>query len=144
VVELVERQRVLEQVTSMLDRAGAGSGGVLVVAGPPGSGRTAVADAAVERARTRGFDVLRATPIAGRQGRSVWAQLLRDAGGPDELAQRLLAEAGQLDLDAAAALLCSGGPRLLVVDDFDRGGRRRWPCSLRWQAGSSPLPSRCW
>jgi predicted ATPase len=71
VVDLVERRRVLDEVASLLDRGGGGSGGVLVVAGPAGSGRTALADAAVERARRRGFEVLRGTPAAGRARRWV-------------------------------------------------------------------------
>ena len=123
-VDLVERRRVLGEVASLLDRGGAGSGGVLVVAGPAGSGRTALADAAVEQARRRGFEVLRGTPVAGRAGRWVWAQLVRDAGGSGELVARLLAEPGDydLDLDGAAVALCSGPRRLIVVDDLDRGG----------------------
>jgi tetratricopeptide (TPR) repeat protein len=124
VVDLVERRGVLGEVASLLDRGGARSGGVLVVAGPPGSGRTALADAAVEQARRRGFEVLRGTPVAGRAGRWVWAQLVRDAGGAGELVARLLAEPGDfdLDLDGAAVVLCSGPRRLIVVDDLDRGG----------------------
>jgi hypothetical protein len=121
-VDLVERRRELGELARLLDRAGAGSGGVLVVAGPAGSGRTALADVAAVVARGRGVHVLRGTPAGGRPGRWVWAQLVRDAGGSDELAVRLLAEPGPLDLDAAAVALCSGPPRLIIVDDLDRGG----------------------
>jgi tetratricopeptide (TPR) repeat protein len=119
---LLERRYVLDEVASLLDRAGSGSGDVLVVAGPTGSGRTALADAAVEQARRGGFEVLRGTPVAGRAGRWVWAQLVREAGGTDELAASLLAEPGDFDLDGAAVALCSGPCRLIVVDDVDRGG----------------------
>jgi hypothetical protein len=67
--------------------------------------------------------VLLGSPPAGQPGRLVWAQLLRDAGAPDELAARLLGtQAGPLDLDSAARYLASAGPRLIVVDDIDRGG----------------------
>ena len=115
---------MLDEVARLLDRAAAGSGGVLVVAGAAGSGRTAVADAAVELARRGGFEVLRGSPAPGRAGRWLWAQLVRDAGGSDELVARLLAEPGDFDVahDAAAVALCSGGRRLIAVDDLDRGG----------------------
>ncbi len=53
----------------------------------------------------------------------MWGQLLRDAGAPDALAAGLLGQdAGPLDLDSAARSLVSGSPRLIVVDDIDRGG----------------------
>lgn len=93
-----------------------------MVAGPASSGRTALADIAAEGGRRRGFEVLRAAAIAGRPGRWVWGQLLRDAGVPDELASALLGEPGPRDLDAAAAALCSGQRRLMVIDDIDLGG----------------------
>jgi hypothetical protein len=121
-VDLRERRRALDEVTGLLGRTGAGAGGVLVVAGPAGSGRTALADAAVEKGRRGGLEVLRGTPVAGRAGHWVWAQLVRDAGGPDELVTRLLAGPGDVDLDRAAVALCSGPRRLIVVDDVDRGG----------------------
>ena len=121
-MDLLERRRVLNEVTGLLDRSGTGSGGVLVVAGPKGSGRTALADAAVEQARRGGLEVLRGTPVVGRAGLWVWAQLVRDAGGSDELVTRLLAEPGDVDLDRAAVVLCSGPHSLIVVDDVDRGG----------------------
>jgi len=119
---LVGRRLELAQVEDLLERAGDGSGGVLVVAGPAGSGRTALADVAAEGGRRRGFEVLRVAAVAGRPGRWVWAQLLRDAGVADELVSGLLGEPGPLALDAAAVALCSGPRRLVVVDDADRGG----------------------
>jgi tetratricopeptide (TPR) repeat protein len=110
-------------VGRLLDRAAGGAGGLLVFTGAPGSGKTALAEAAAEEARRRGFEVLRGSPAAHQPGRLVWAQLLRDAGAPDELAAGLLgADAGPLDLDSAAHYLASAGPRLIVVDDVDRGG----------------------
>jgi tetratricopeptide (TPR) repeat protein len=119
---LIGRRREIAEVERLLDSAAAGSGGVLVVAGPAGSGRTTLATEAVRAARQRGFDVHRAAAVAGRPGRWVWAQLLRDAGAPGELVTGLLADPGPLDLDSAAAALCAGPRRLLAIDDADRGG----------------------
>lgn len=117
-----ERGRELAELKRLLDRVGGGSGGVLVVAGPAGSGRSTLASEAAAEGRRRGFDVLQGKPIAGRPGRWVWAQLLLDVGGHRETATRLLAEPGLLDLDAAAVALSAGPRRLIVVDDVDRGG----------------------
>ncbi|HEX3310363.1 MAG TPA: ATP-binding protein, partial [Streptosporangiaceae bacterium] len=120
---VVGRERELREAGRLLDRAAGGAGGMLILVGAPGSGKTALAEAAADEARRRGFEVLRGSPPAGQPGRLVWAQLMRDAGGPDELAAALLgAEAGPLDLDSAARHLASAGPRLIVVDDMDRGG----------------------
>jgi hypothetical protein len=122
-VVIAGRRRELDAMEMLLQRAGAGlGGGVLVLAGPAGSGRTALADAAAERARRRGFPVLRVATAGGGPGRWAWARLLRDAGAPDELVARMLAEPGPMDLDAAAVALCAGPPRLVLVDDVDRGG----------------------
>jgi hypothetical protein len=122
-VAVVGRERELREAGRLLDRAAGGAGGLLAFTGAPGSGRTALAEAAADEARRRGFEVLLGSPPAGQPGLLVWAQLLRDAGAPDELAARLLGtQAGPLDLDSAARYLASAGPRLIVVDDMDRGG----------------------
>jgi len=122
-VSVVGRGRELREAGRLLDRAAGGAGGLLTFVGASGSGKTALAEAAVGEAWRRGFEVLRGSPPSGQPGRLIWAQLLRDAGGPDELAAGLLrAEAGPLDLDSAARHLASAGPRLIVVDDLDRGG----------------------
>jgi len=122
-VLVVGRRRELEQIGRLLDRAGSGAGGVLVVVGSGGSGKTALVEAAAVEARRRGLDVLRASPAGGQPGRLVWAQLLRDTGAPDGLAADLVdAGAGPLDLDRAARQLVDGPARLIVVDDVDRGG----------------------
>ena len=75
-VDLVGRLVELRALEDLLERAAGGSGGLLVVTGPAGSGRTALADAAVELARGRGLQVVRAAPARGQPGRLVWAQLL--------------------------------------------------------------------
>jgi hypothetical protein len=122
-VRVAGRRRELQQIGRLLDRTGTGAGGMLVVVGPAGSGKTALARVAAVEARRRGLDVLRASPAEGQPGRLVWAQLLRDTGAPDGLAADLVdAAAGPLDLDTAARQLASGPARLIVVDDVDRGG----------------------
>ena len=125
-VLIAGRRRELEQIGRLLDRAEIGAGGVLVVVGPRGSGKTALVEAATIEARRRRLDVLRASPAEGQPGRLVWAQLLRDTGAPDGLAADLVdAEARPLDLDSAARHLVSGPARLIVVDDVDQPGRPR-------------------
>jgi hypothetical protein len=122
-VAVVGRGRELREAGRLLDRAAGGAGGLLTFVGASGSGKTALAEAAAGEARRRGFEVFRGSPPSGQPGRLIWAQLLRDVGGPDQLAAGLLhAEAGPLDLDSTARHLASAGPRLIVVDDLDRGG----------------------
>ena len=95
-------------------------GSLLVVSGPSGAGRTAIADAACAEARQREFAVLRAAAVATRPGRLLWAQLLRDVGEADAAAAVMNART-PLELDAAA-VLSAGECRLIVVDDIDLGG----------------------
>ena len=109
-------------IRDLLQRAVGGAGGVAVVEGPPGAGKTALADAVVEEGHRLGFSVARVAVGSAGPARLVWAQLVREAGGDSETARRLLEEAGPLDLDSAARALVSSGKRLMVVDDLDRGG----------------------
>ena len=113
----------MREVGRLLDRAAGGAGGLLTFVGAPGSGKTELAEAAAREAWQRGFEVLRASPPARHPGRLVWAQLLRDAGAPDDLAAGLLGpDAGPLDLDTVARRLVSTDPRLIVIDDVHHGG----------------------
>jgi tetratricopeptide (TPR) repeat protein len=117
------RRAELAEAGRLLDGASEGAGGLLVISGPAGSGKTLIAESAAADARDRSFEVLWARPAEGQPGRLAWARLLRDAGAPDGLVAGLMAEdAGPLDLDGAAAYLVSGPPRLIVVDDVHRGG----------------------
>lgn len=117
------RRREIEEIGRLLDRAGQGAGGMLVISGPPGSGKTVVAGAAAGDARRRGMQVLWASPAEGQPGRLVWGQLLQDTGAPADLATDVLSsDVGVLRLDSAARHLVSGPPRLIVIDDIDRGG----------------------
>src|SRR5215468_2991587 len=122
-VNAAGRRQEIAEIGRLLDRAVTGAGGLLVISGPAGSGKTAMAEAAAGTARRRGFEVFWASPPTGQRGRLVWAQLLRDAGAPDGLADGLLRDnAGPLELDSAARYLAAESPRLIVVDDIDRGG----------------------
>jgi hypothetical protein len=117
------RRAELAEVGRLLDGASRGAGGILVISGPAGSGKTLIAESAAAAARDRGFEVLWARPAAGQPGRLAWARLLRDAGAPGDLVAGLMADdARPLDLDGAAAHLVSGPLRLIVIDDVDRGG----------------------
>lgn len=82
-----------------------------------------LAETAAAGARERGLQVLWARPAIGQPGRLAWVSLLRDTGAPAKImADLLAADAGPLVLDAAAAYLIAGSPRLIVIDDIDRGG----------------------
>ena len=100
------RLRELQEIGRLLERAAGGAGGLLAITGAPGSGKTALAEAAAGLAASRGFEVLRASPAERQPGRLVWAQLLRDIDAPEDLVTRLADhaenKAGPLDLDAAA------------------------------------------
>ena len=106
----------------MLALAAGGQGGVLVITGPPESGRTELAAAAAREGARRGFQVLRTAAMRSQRGWMVWAQLLRDAGAPDDLVSTMLGEPGPLDLDTVARELTAGSLRLLVIDDIDHAG----------------------
>jgi tetratricopeptide (TPR) repeat protein len=123
-MSLIGRERELNELARLLDRASAGSGGLLVVLGAAGSGKSTFADAAVAEARGRGFEVVRTSPALGQVGRLVWAQILADLGAADSVIASLLAKASPLDLDRAAQQLSSRSNCLVVVDDVDRGGRQ--------------------
>ena len=121
-MDLVGRLVELRALEDLLERAAGGSGGLVVVTGPGGSGRPALADAAVELAHGRGLQVVRAAPARGQPGRLVWAQLLDEVGAGQAAARLLANAAGPLQLDRAARRLATGAGRLLVVDDLDHGG----------------------
>ena len=109
-------------IRRLLEGAVEGAGGIVVVHGPLGVGKTALLDAVVEEGRRRGFVVARVAVGTAGPARLAWAQLLRDVGGAPKAARRLLGESGPLDLDTAARALLSTELRLLVVDDIDRAG----------------------
>jgi hypothetical protein len=72
------RRSELAAVKELLDRAAAGTGGHLIVTGPSGAGKTALADAAARLARDRGLPVLRASGAAADGAPRIWEQLYDD------------------------------------------------------------------
>jgi DNA-binding CsgD family transcriptional regulator len=143
---LLERERELEAIDSLLDGAAAGAGRLLVIAGEPGIGKTALAGAAAARARERGFTVLTAAGgmleaefpfgIARRLFEPIaTADLLGGAARAAAPALGLAApdqDAGSFELQHGlywlVANLTERAPLLLAVDDA------QWadPDSLRW------------
>jgi AAA ATPase domain len=121
-VELVGRPRELAAIDALLDRPADEGGALVAFVGPAGSGKTALASAAVARARSRGVPVLRASRVGGSSDGLVWAQLIRAAGAPDRLAAGLLTAPSSLDLDSVAQVLITAERRLVVVDDVRSDG----------------------
>ena len=119
---LVGRSAELGELAALLDRAAAGFGGVITLAGPAGSGKSALAAAVAGLARDRGFEVVGGSAVRGRPGRLVWAGLLDDLGAAPEVTGAMLDDSGMLDTNMAVRLLAAGTRRLIVVDDVDIGG----------------------
>ncbi|MET8140896.1 ATP-binding protein [Sphaerisporangium sp. NPDC005288] len=136
---LIGRRGELAAVERLLDRAAAGTGGHLVVSGPPGSGKTALAGAAARLARARGIPVIRAAATGPASAPPFWTRLLDDlgthdapgsgdgpdgdgpdGGGPD--GGGTSPGDGLAELDQVARLIARGGPRLVLVEDADRDG----------------------
>src|SRR3954454_18896940 len=59
---IAARERELAEIARLVERAGQGHGGLLVVAGRPGRAKPAVADAAAAAARAEGITVVRVSP----------------------------------------------------------------------------------
>ncbi|WP_448625817.1 helix-turn-helix transcriptional regulator [Geodermatophilus sp. URMC 64] len=91
---LLEREAEVEAIVAALDGAATGRGGVLVVEGPAGIGKTRLLDAARAAAGERGFRVLlaRASPLEREFGFGVVRGLLEPvvrAASPEERAALL-------------------------------------------------------
>ncbi|HEV2999413.1 MAG TPA: ATP-binding protein, partial [Solirubrobacteraceae bacterium] len=150
---LLEREAELSAVGAAIEAAAAGAGGVVVVEGPAGIGKTRLLRAARERAAASGMAVLaaRASELERDFPFGVVRQLLEPAvrGGADDLlagaarpaaAVLGVAEAAERDVLADPSYatlhglywlvsnLAEAGPLLLAVDDA------HWAdaASLRW------------
>ena len=126
---LLERDAELGAVEDGLAAAASGRGGVLVIEGPPGIGKTRLLDAARAPAEQRGFRVLvaRASSLEREFGFGVVRDLLtpavRDPAGRAALAQgaaRLASPALDLGETAAPVFATCHGIFWLVAELADR------------------------
>jgi DNA-binding CsgD family transcriptional regulator len=122
----VGRARELALLRRRLDRAVTGRGSLVVIAGEPGIGKTALAAAGDEVARAMGMAVAWGccSDPDGAPPFWPWRQLLRNLGGPlpalDGGARQADTERFQVFADTEAALhdLARARPVLLVLDDL--------------------------
>src|SRR5919108_2200241 len=103
-VQLLEREAELAALAERLDSAATGSGGLVVVEGEAGIGKTSLLAAAAELAGARGMRVLaaRAAPLEQAYGYGIVRQLFEPVpagAGPAEW-ERLTADAAGLALRA--------------------------------------------
>jgi DNA-binding CsgD family transcriptional regulator len=146
-VELLERERELEAIDAALARAAAGEGGLLLVEGEAGIGKTTLLDATVVRARALGFTVgqARGSELESRHSFGLVRQLLGRlhvaraaavAAGAAALADRVFAEVSAIPFEPmpphrtfatmhglywTCADLAVRSPLLLAVDDAQWG-----------------------
>ena len=149
-IGLVERATELHQVMLLLENAGAGAGGLLVLEGAAGIGKTTILQEAAAIARQEGVPVARATghPIESTLSFGLVRQLLEPtlsrvapaaraelASGPSRAAVAMLEGAPAAGIDElelvhaayrlVAELASTGGcrPWLLVIDDVQWADR---------------------
>ncbi|MER7504783.1 BTAD domain-containing putative transcriptional regulator [Nonomuraea pusilla] len=135
---LVGREPHLRRIGERLDDLGRGAGGVFLVCGESGVGKTRLAEAAAETAAERGVDVAWSRCVEGSGAPAFWPwiQALRALpGDPQRLAHRLSegsdapATPGSADPDTARFLLydavaralagqAAAAPALIVMEDL--------------------------
>jgi len=109
--ELCEREDELARVDALLTAARAGRGGVMLITGPAGIGKTVLLAAARERAGQAGMRVL-----AGRGGE---LESGFSFGVTRQLLEPLLASAGVAEREA---LLAGAARRALIALEEEAGG----------------------
>ncbi|MFF8635291.1 BTAD domain-containing putative transcriptional regulator [Streptomyces pilosus] len=124
---LVAREDELALAARMLAAARRGTGGVLLVAGEAGIGKTRYAAEVAERARARGFTVARGGCVDGTAPAFwPWVRVLREAAG-DAAGDLLTDPVSAADPDAAlyeryervvSALTDGAEPLLVVLEDL--------------------------
>ncbi|MEU6430494.1 BTAD domain-containing putative transcriptional regulator [Microbispora sp. NPDC046973] len=128
---LVAREHELARLGERLDAVRRGRGGVLLVTGEPGIGKTRLAQLAAEEAEARGVTVIWGRCVEAEAAPPFWPwlQALRELGDRGRAAARLLAGEGDAAADPEAALFelyegvlaalaRSGTPTLVVLDDL--------------------------
>ncbi|MFE2235795.1 LuxR C-terminal-related transcriptional regulator [Streptomyces sp. NPDC059442] len=135
---LYDRTTELAAVAELSARAAAGAGGVLLVAGGPGLGRTALLDRAVRDAPVRAHRV--AAPSGNRVPWSgVRALLAALAPTPAAARAALRVARGPGGVAGALTALRAGEPLLLGVDDHHLwDAHSRAALATAWRAGSGP------
>ncbi|GAA4245099.1 AAA family ATPase [Dactylosporangium darangshiense] len=116
---LIERERDLAAVETLLGRAAGGQGGTVVVEGAPGIGKTALLAEVRARAAARGLRVLGAA--GGELEQDLPFGVVRQLFEP---ALRAAGEAGRAELMAGAASLAAPafGPAPGLPGEVERGG----------------------
>jgi len=166
VTALLEREGELAHLANLLDSALAGRGGVAVVQGSPGIGKTRVLEELSASARRRGLTVLKAIGGELEQEfpygvvRQLFDPVLHGERDPDELlegAARLALPAlsfAVADADATVASepailhglywlvagLASRGPLLIAIDDAQWADAPSLRCALYLARRSGDLP----
>ena len=116
----VGRPAELAQIDELLAGAAAGYGGLLLLTGDPGVGKSAVIEAAVRRARRSGVQTASVRAVAVAPGSLLLAgDLLRALGAPSAPTGGPVAD-GDMAAELVAALVrwVNGSASLLTVDDF--------------------------
>ncbi|MEU1878224.1 BTAD domain-containing putative transcriptional regulator [Streptosporangium sp. NPDC020072] len=123
--ELVARSAQLRSVGERLASVRRGTGGVLLVTGEAGIGKTRLAQAAAEEAEARGFTVAWGRCLdGGAPAFWPWRQVLRECGAgswpPGGLTGGSDPDAALFELyeSVVSALTGTGGPLLVILDDL--------------------------
>ena len=93
----------------------------------PGGGATAVATDIARRARADGTRVVWATAVPTRPRSFVWAQVVLEAGGDEQLATEVTARPSGAAVEQVLALLAADPPTVVVVDGIAGQPERREP-----------------